>query len=159
MTADIHDAARTKIEENKFDSAISLLNKVLQDLTYTDSAKALTNMSLAYFRQGEFEQAKKYAGQALKLNRDNCLAYTLFGRSQFELSDYKNAATSLDSAVVLCKPSQFDEPHYFAALTYEKLGDKEKAIARLEEVIRLYPSGKYNRKAQSMLNQIKQVQR
>lgn len=155
-----NNLARVLIEQNKYDSAISELQKVLKDLTYGDAPKALTNMGLAHFRRGKYEEAKKYLAQALKLNRENCLAYNLYGRSQLELGDLKNAANSLDSAVVLCKASQFDEPHYFAGIAYERLGEKEKAVARLEEVVKLYPAGKYNRKAQTMLNEIsKQVQR
>lgn len=155
-----NNLARVLIEQNKYDQAIREIHIVLKDLTYTDSEKALTNLSLAYFRRGEYSEAKKYSSQALKLNRENCFAYTLYGRSQYELQDFKSAASSLDSAVVLCKPSAFDEPHYFAGLAYQKLGNLEKAIARLEEVSRLYPSGKYQQKAQSMLNQLnKQVQR
>jgi type IV pilus assembly protein PilF len=151
--------SRVLIELGQYDKAISELRTVLRDLTYSDTSKAYTNMGLAYFRRGQYTEAKKQLSLALKVNRENCLAYTLFGRSQLELGDTKNAASSLDSAVVLCQQVQFDEPHYFAGLAYNKLGDREKAIARLEEVVRLYPSGKYNRKAQDMLNSIsKQVQ-
>lgn len=151
--------ARVLIEQKKYDSAISELNKVLKDLTYNDAPKALTNLGLAYFRRGDYPKAKNFLSQALKLNRDNCLAYTLYGRSQLELNDFRNAANSLDSAVILCKSTEFDEPHYFAGIAYDRLGEKEKAIARLEEVVKLYPNGKYNHKAQTMLNEIgKQVQ-
>lgn len=152
--------SRVLIELGQYDKAISELRTVLKDLTYSDTSKAFTNMGLAYFRRGQYRDAKKYLSQALKTNRENCLAYTLFGRSQMELGDIKSAATSLDSAVVLCQPVEFDEPHYFAGIAYKRLGQREKAIARLEEVVRLYPAGKYNRKAQDMLNSIsKQVQR
>ncbi len=155
-----NNLARVLIELSQYDKAISELKVVLKDLTYVDTSKAFTNMGLAYFRRGQYTDAKKYLSQALKTNRENCLAYTLFGRSQMELGDTKAAASSLDSAVVLCQPVEFDEPHYFAGLAYNKLGEREKAIARLEEVVKLYPSGKYNRKAQEMLNSIsKQVQR
>ena len=152
--------ARVLIELGQYDKAISELKTVLKDLTYADTGKALTNLGLAHFRRGKYQEAKKHLSQALKVNRENCLAYTLFGRSQLELGEVQSAASSLDSAVVLCQPAEFDEPHYFAGLAYNKLGQREKAIARLEEVVRLYPSGKYNRKAQDMLNSIsKQVQR
>jgi Tfp pilus assembly protein PilF len=151
--------SRVLIELGQYDRAISELKTVLKDLTYSDTGKALTNLGLAHFRRGKYQDAKRYLSQALKSDRENCLAYTLFGRSQMELGDLKSAATSLDSAVVLCQPVEFDEPHYFAGLAYNKLGEREKAIARLEEVVRLYPAGKYNRKAQDMLNSIsKQVQ-
>ena len=155
-----NNLSRVLIELGQYDKAISELKIVLKDLTYTDTSKAFTNMGLAYFRRGQYGEAKKYLSQALKTNRENCLAYTLFGRSQMELGDTKAAATSLDSAVILCQPVEFDEPHYFAGLAYNKLGQREKAIARLEEVVKLYPAGRYNRKAQEMLNSIsKQVQR
>lgn len=155
-----NNLSRVLIELGQYDKAISELKIVLRDLTYADTSKAYTNMGLAYFRRGQYGEAKKNLSLALKTNRENCLAYTLFGRSQMELGDTKAAASSLDSAVILCQPVEFDEPHYFAGLAYNKLGQRDKAIARLEEVVRLYPSGKYNRKAQEMLNSIsKRVQR
>ena len=155
-----NNLARVLIELGQYDKAISELKTVMKDLTYGDISKSLTNLGLAYFKKGQYQDAKKRLSEALKANRENCLAYNLFGRSQLELGELNQAASSLDSAVVLCQPQEFDEPHYFAGLAYNKLGNREKAIARLEEVVRLYPAGKYNRKAQEMLNSInKQVQR
>lgn len=150
----LNNHARVLIEMKKYDRAVSELQKVLKDLTYSEGDKALTNLGLAYFRQGKYNEAKKYTSQAIRLNRNSCLAYTLYGRSQLELGEFNPAANSLDAAVVICKPASFDEPHYFSGLAYDKAGDKQKAIARLEEVIRLYPAGKYTRKAQAMLNLI-----
>jgi type IV pilus assembly protein PilF len=150
----LNNHARVLIEMKKYDRAIDELKKVLKDLTYSESDKAYTNFGLAYFRQGKYAETKKYTSQAIRLNRNSCYAYTLFGRSQLELGEFNSAASSLDAAVALCKAAAFDEPHYFSGLAYDKAGDKAKAIARLEEVVRLYPAGKYTRKAQAMLNLI-----
>ena len=60
-----------------------------------------------------------------------------------------------DNAVVICKPVKFDEPHYFSGLTYYKLGKTTSAIARMEEVVQLYPQGHYAKRAESMLKLMK----
>ena len=44
------------------------------------------------------------------------------------------AASILDLAVENCRPSRFEEPLFFSAMTYYSLGDKEKTKARLEDV-------------------------
>jgi type IV pilus biogenesis/stability protein PilW len=148
----LNNLARVHIEMGEYNKAISELDKVIRDLTYTYPDKAWVNLGMAYFRKGDFEDSKKKLAEALKINRKNCLAYDLFGRSQYELHEYKSATDSLDMAITLCKDSGFDEPNYYSGLAYQKLGNLAKALARMEEVTRLYPDGRYTKKAQEMLN-------
>lgn len=150
-----NNRARTLIELTRYDLAIKDLKIVLNDLTYADPSKAWVNLGLAYFRSGDFTNAKEKFAQAMKIDRNNCLAHTLFGRSQLELSQFSEAAQSLDRAIIICKPVRYDEPYYFSGLSYYKLGKTSSAIARMEEVIHLYPEGRYASKAESLLKLMK----
>jgi type IV pilus assembly protein PilF len=142
---------RVLIELGRHEEAIRQLEKVVEDLTYPDPAKAWINIGLARFRKGDFSAARNDFAQALKVKRDHCVGQTLYGRSLFELQQYEVAAQALDNAVLICRESQFDEPYYFSGLTYYKLGRISSAIARMEEVVRLYPNGNYAPKAESLL--------
>jgi type IV pilus assembly protein PilF len=146
---------RVLIEIGQYDEAIVQLNKVLEDLTYSEPAKAHVNLGLAHFRQGDFKAAKASFTQALKLDRENCLAYSYYGRTLFELNEFKNAANALDNAVIVCKDATMDEPQYFSGLAYYKLGKTSAAVARMEELMKLYPTGRYAKKAESLLKLMK----
>lgn len=143
--------ARTLIELTRYDQAIQEASLVTADLTYEDPVKAWVNLGLAHFRKGDFAAAKEKLAEAIRLNRNHCLGQTLYGRTLLELTQYQSAARALDNAIVICKPTKFDEPHYYSGLSYYKLGKTSTAIARMEEVIQLYPSGQYAGKAQSLL--------
>ena len=147
--------ARVLIEEGHYEDAIRELRLVLADLTYQSPDRAWTNMGLAYFRRGDFGQARAKFAEAIEINRGNCLAHTLYGRSLLEMGEFLSATESLDRAIQICKDSEFDEPHYFSGLGYLKLGDVGRGLARLEEAVKLFPHGKYAQRAKSMLQQIR----
>ena len=147
--------ARVLIEEGKYEDALRQLRLVLADLTFNAPDRAWTNMGLVYFRRGDFGQARAKFAEALRLNRENCLAQTLYGRSLLEMGEFQSATESLDNAIKICKGTEFDEPHYFSGLGYLKLGDTGRGLARLEEAVKLFPYGKHAQRAKSMLQQIK----
>lgn len=147
--------ARVLIEQARHDEALKELKVVLDDLTYPDPAKAWVNVGLAHFNKGDFARAKEAFATAIQINRNHCLGQTFYGRSLLELGDLETAAQALDNAVVICRPSKFDEPHYYSGLAYYKLGKTSAAIARMEEVMKLYPQGRFAKKAESMLKLMK----
>ncbi len=150
----LNNLARVHIEMLQYDRAIHELETVLKDLTYSSAEKAWVNLGLAYFHKGEFQIAKNRLAEALKLNRQHCLAHTLYGRSELELEDFNKASVDLDKAIVFCKQSHFDEPHYYSGIAYFRLGNKEKGIARMEEVIKFYPNGKFAARAKNMIDEM-----
>jgi type IV pilus biogenesis/stability protein PilW len=145
-----NNLGRVDIELGLYEDAARELHQVLNDLTYPSPEKAWVNLGLAYFSQREYTQAENSLHKALEIDRKNCLAYNYFGRSQFEMGHYEDAAKTLDQASKLCQAARFDEPHYYSALTYYKMGQKEQARARIDELLTLYPHGKYNEKATAM---------
>jgi type IV pilus assembly protein PilF len=150
----LNNLARVHIEMQQYNRAIHELETVLSDLTYSSAEKAWVNLGLAHFQKGEFQIAKNRLAEAIKINRSHCLAHTLYGRSELELEEFNKAAADLDKAVIFCKQSHFDEPHYFSGISYFRLGNKEKGMARMEEVIKFYPNGKYAPRAKNMIDEM-----
>lgn len=150
-----NNLARILIERAKYPEAIKELQAVINDLTYPNPEKPLTNLGIAYFSMGQYEKAKENFAKAIDYKRDDCQAQSYFGRCLYEMKDYKRALESLDRAVGFCMRSQYDEPHYYSALTLYQLGQSNKAITRFEEIIKLYPNGSYVEKSRSMLETIK----
>jgi type IV pilus assembly protein PilF len=159
LQADFSEArnnlGRVLSDEGKFAEAVVELKKVIADLTYINPERAFTNLGMTQFKMGQFDEAKKSLAKALDIQRENCLAQSYFGRCFYELKDYKRATETLDRAVGYCQRILFDEPHYYSALSYYQLGKSAKAQARLEELIKLYPDGRYSDKAKSMLETIR----
>jgi type IV pilus assembly protein PilF len=146
---------RVYMEQKKYDEAIRILHVATQDLTYPNPEKAWTQLGMAQFSKGDFNSAKKSLAEAIKINRQNCTAFSFFGRSLYELHDYSGAAEQLDRAIQVCLGSDFDDPYYFSGLSYYKLGEKEKATARFEQIKEKFPESKYSANAQSLLKVMK----
>lgn len=159
LKSDYSDArnnlGRLLLEKGNTKEAIKEFNLVIQDLKYQFPERPLINIGITYFRMEDYATAKKYLLQAIEYQRENCLAQSYLGRVFHEQKQYKQATGQLDKAVAFCKKSQFDEPLYYSALSYFQMGEKQKSEARLEEIIRMYPQGKYVDKARSTLELMK----
>lgn len=150
-----NNLGRTLIERGQYKSAITELKLAAKDLQYVEPDKVYSNLGLAYFNLSDFNQAEKNFLESLKVRRKNCLALAYYGRSLYELSSFDKAAEALDQAIESCKVMKFEDPYYFSALSYMKGGQREQAVARLEEGLAAYPQGQYAAKARSMLELLK----
>lgn len=150
-----NNLSRVLIERGKYNEAATAAQIVIDDLTYQNPEKPQINLGIARFKMNQFDSARMAFLKAIDFSRDNCLANSYYGRSLFELKDYKKATDALDRAVGFCQRAQFDEPHYYSALAYFEVGQKSKSVARFEEMIKLYPRGKYIDKAKEMLETIR----
>jgi len=153
-----NNLGRVLIEAGKFQEAEKELQLVIDDLTYPSVDKAYVNMGLAQFNQKNYTGSRQNFLNAMNVARDNCVANAYYGRTFFEEKDYNKAAPALDNAIGFCQRALFDEPHYYSALTYYRLGDKEKAMARFSEIVKLYPEGKYREKSKAMLDMLRKAQ-
>lgn len=154
-TEAMNNLGRTYIDMNDFVSAQQILNKASNDLTYPSKDKIWLNLGLSYFNQNNFKQSQNYFLKAIAANRENCLAYNYYGRSQIELEKYDKAVKAMDQAIYHCRVKGFDEPHYYGAISLFRLGYKSKAIARLQEGRKLYPDGPNKQKMEEMINLMK----
>jgi type IV pilus assembly protein PilF len=149
-----NNLSRVLIDLGKYDKAIIEATRVTKDLTYLYPEKPLINLGVAYFNLEKFKDAEKNLLAAIEISRDNCIAHSYYGRSLYERKEYRKAAEALDRAVGFCQKLQFDEPHYYGALSYFHLGEIKKSVSRLEEVTKIYTDGRYKEKASSMLETI-----
>lgn len=150
-----NNLVRVFIETKDFKSAQQELLLVKKDLTYSALDKVFINEGLLYFDQKQYSRALTPFEKAISYGRDNCAAHHLYGRSLFELKKYNEAALALDKAVIFCQKVGSEEPHYLSALAYYRSGDKRKAAVRFDEIVKLYPDGKYFEKSQSLLEIVK----
>jgi len=153
-----NNIGRLYIELKNYPKADEELKKVLDDLTYNGVAKAQINWGLSKFYQKQYTEALQAFSQAIQQENDNCLAHTMLGRTYFENNNNESAVLALDKAIGFCQKALFDEPHYYSALSYYRLGDKPRSISRFKEVVKLYPNGKYNEKSRAMLDLIQKVE-
>ena len=135
-----NNLARVYLEVGRYADAEKMLIIVTNDLTYPSQERAYINLGLNFFNQKKFDQAKDNFQKAITAQPDNCFAHTYFGRSYFELKNYDASILALDKAIEFCQKLLIDEPHYYSALSYYRLGEKEKSIIRFQEVIKLYPN-------------------
>jgi type IV pilus assembly protein PilF len=145
-----NNLGRVYIELTRYDDAITVLNQVTRDLTYPSPEKAFVNLGLAYMKKGELNAALTTFKKSLEANNRFCPAYNYMGQTHFQQQKYQDAIDDFETALKLCN-GNYDEAHYWSALSYYKAGQREKAQARLEEVIKLYPDSEYAPKAKSML--------
>ena len=150
-----NNLGRTLIERGQFKAAIVELNIAAKDLLYVEPDKIYSNLGLAYFQMADYSQAEKKFLESLKLRRKNCFVQSYYGRSLYELSAFDKAAEVLDQAIETCKSMNFEDPYYFSALSYMKTGQREQAVARLEEGLATFPQGQFAAKARSMLEILK----
>lgn len=146
-----NNLSKVLIERGQYNEALKEAKKVMEDLTYSFPEKPLINSGIAEFKLGQFSKSRETFLRAIEIQRDNCLAHSYYGRSLYELRDYKKASEALDKAVGFCQRSQFDEPVYYGALSYYQLGDRVKSESRFEQILKMYPNGQYSDKAKSML--------
>jgi len=150
-----NNLARVYIEVKQYSKAEQLLNEVVSDLTYGNLAGAYMNYGLMRFAQNRFADAKTLFRKVLEWNREDCYGQVYYGRSFLELGQTKDAADQLDKATPFCLVDKIDEAHYYSAIAHYRSGNKDKALARFNETIKLFPQGTNLKNAEKMILMIK----
>jgi type IV pilus assembly protein PilF len=150
-----NNLGRLYVDVGLYKKAISVLEPATNDLTYEQPEKTWSNLGLAFFMSGNYSKAKESFQKSLRDRKDSCFTMNYYGRSLFELKNYRPAAESLDRAVKLCEKDEFEEPHFYSGLSYFKLGEVDLARARLNAMIQLFPKGRLSKQAKDMLETIK----
>ena len=149
-----NNLGRVYIEIARYDDAVRELLPVTKDLTYPTPEKAYVNLGLANLKKGDVATAQTMFKKSIEANSRFCPGYNYYGQSLFQQQKYESAIDAFDSALRLCD-GNYDEAHYYSALCYFKIGEKEKAEARFQEVIKLYPESEYAAKSKAMLKIIR----
>ncbi len=146
-----NNLARVWIDQKRLREAIELLHEVEGDLTYTAPEKTFSNLGMAHFESGQFKEAERYLLKSLSMRRESCTTSHYYGRTLYALKRIPEAAKTLDQAVEFCRNSKFEEPLLYSAMSYYAVGDKERARARLNELLKNYPQSPFVAKAKGML--------
>ncbi len=150
-----NNLGRLVMQVGRLDEAVSLFQASVEDLTFSRPGDSLLNLGEALYRKRDFKGARTYLEQAAQVDRESCPAHFLYGRSLYELGEFSLAARTLDAAIRLCPSMESEDPHFYSALSYAKIGQRTQAIARLEEMMSMYPGGRHQSEAQKMLDLLK----
>lgn len=147
--------ARLLIELNRPREALPLLKEASTDLRFQQTAEALSSLALAHHRLGDFQQSNAVLSQLFLTSRANCDQQVLWGRNLIELKRFSEAATALDQALATCEGSKMEEPHYLSGVAHFRQGRVTTAVARMQEVVRLYPQSPFAGRARDFLKSIR----
>ncbi len=150
-----NNLGRVYIDMKDYEAARTHLLAAANDLTYAAKDKVWLNLGLSYFFQNQYDKSEGYFLKSISLNRKNCLAYNYYGRVLIEKELFQKAAQALDQAIYQCRKRGFDEPHYYSAIAFFRLGYKQKAIARLQEGVKRFPNGPNRSKIDEMMKLMK----
>ncbi|NQY99657.1 MAG: tetratricopeptide repeat protein [Bdellovibrionales bacterium] len=148
-----NNLGRVYVELKQYETAIQILEKAQEDLVYPFPAKILTNLGYAYLEYGRLLKAQQLLKQAVDLNRSSCLATNLWAKTYYKQANFYQAAIGFDQAIQVCKPSAFAEPQYLSGVSYFKVGRREMARTRFQELLKEYPVGPFHGDASKMLSQ------
>jgi tetratricopeptide (TPR) repeat protein len=91
--------------------------------------------ALTHARPLDHDSAWKAIEQALKLNPDDVFVQSLAGKIAYERKDYPDALQHLQTALRLWP--DMVEAHQALSAVYRALGEKDKSIAELKEIVRI----------------------
>ncbi len=149
-----NNLGRVFIDSGKYDQAQVELQRVEKDLTYPAPEKVQANLGLLFIKKNDLKLAKLHLLKAIQINKDFCSGYDYYGQALFRSNDFENAANIFDRAIKICNKLP-EEVQYYSALSYYKLGESDKAIARFEELSLEHTGSEYAQKSEAMLKIIK----
>lgn len=150
-----NNLARVYTEIGQYRKAEPFLKEALKDLTFPGYASVYANYGILEFKQKKYSAAKVYLKKSLESDRENCITHVYLGRSFLELKELSLATDQLEKAISFCRPVTIDEAHYYAALAFYRNNQRDRAMARFEELVKLFPMGLHYDKAKQMLALIK----
>ncbi|MBC7421005.1 MAG: tetratricopeptide repeat protein [Bdellovibrio sp.] len=146
-----NNLARVYIETSQNRQAEVLLKEVLTDLTYVDFPRAQANYGILEFNRKNYKTAISYFKRSIERDRENCFTNVYLGRSYLELKETLLAVSQLEKSIAFCQPLEIEDAHYFSAIALYRNNQKDRAIFRFEELLKLFPSSKYVDRTQKML--------
>lgn len=150
-----NNLARVFIEIGQYKKAEPYLIEAMQDLTFSDYAAVYANYGILEFKRKNYSAAKTKLKKSLESDRENCITHVYLGRSYLELKELVLATDQLEKAISFCRPVAIDEAHYYAALAFFRSNQRDRAMVRFEELIKIFPNGQNAEKAKQMLALIK----
>lgn len=105
--------------------------------TEPDNLAAMNNMANTCKDTFEFKEAEQYYEKILKINPKYIMAITNFANLKFQLNKHDDAINLYNKALEIDDKSE--NIHYNIGLTYQSLGNFEKAKYHFNEMIKINP--------------------
>ena len=121
--------AKVYLRMGKPSAAMKELKRAEKDLTYPGYFKLAGLKGEAWFHLKQWAKAKKLLSEATRQTggKSHCFVFTLLGRTEFQLKNYKASVKFLNKAssfcqrqTPVCEKKKFPE-QYFLARSYNKL--------------------------------------
>lgn len=137
------------IDGGRYEDAVSAFSKALENVYYSTSERALTNMGWALYKLGRLGEAKKKLTEAVDLAPTFALAHKNLGLVLADMGDHRGAVTQFDHTLRLYVLDQ--ETHFARGTSLLKLGDRVGAKGSFEEAFRLGPSTELGKSAKTYI--------
>jgi type IV pilus biogenesis/stability protein PilW len=141
------------LKMQRYDDAIKQFEKAAGNILYDTPEFAYTNMGWAYYKKGDFIQAKKYYEESIKMEQRYSLAYYNLGLLYSDLEKYDDAVKEFKRAIKFS--SNYLDAWYNMALAYFKTKETEKAIEAFSKVIEISPDSKQAENSNGYLELLK----
>lgn len=143
------------LETNRLSKAEALIKEAAEDLSYPAYQRTFSNYGILEFKKKNYAQAAVYFKKSLQKDRENCNTLTYLGRALTENGELAEALPQLDKAMTFCSQADSDEGHFYSAIALYRNNQPDLALARFEEVIKLFPDGKNVEKSRKMIEFIR----
>ena len=152
---------RSLIEVGKWNQGLKELQKAKEDLTYRYSENIHAHMGLVYYKQKNFSLAEKHLNVARTIKKEGCFTALYHAKSLYFQDQFQKALAILEPSKLwceknlpLCSSPSFDS-YFFAALAYNKLGQKQKAFLNLQIFLNKAKNSEYLNEAKKQMNLLK----
>lgn len=132
------ERAEKLLKDKEYSEAITLLRKIVS--TDQKDFEAWTELGTAYFLIKDSKESEKAYLQAVELEPTFILALLDLGKLRLEQKNFEGAIEILTKAAAVPPPSA--EVNYFLGEAYLNLKKGSKAVAYMNEAIRIDPLGK-----------------
>ena len=145
---------RSLIETGQTKEGLTVLKTAKADLTYRHVERIHIHMGMAYYKKQNFRQAEKHFNVARTIQKEECVMALYHAQSLYFLKQYQKALAILEPSkqwcqqkLPLCAKPSFDS-YFFSALSYDKIGNRKKAIQNLNTFFSKAQKSEHLKKAQ-----------
>lgn len=141
------------LDHSRYDEAVTAFQKALENVYYSTSERALTNMGWAFYKMGKLDEAYKRLKEATEIAPTFALSHKNLGLVLADMGDNAGAVVEFDKTLRIFVLDQ--ETHFAKGASLLKLGDRVKAKAAFEEAWKLGPNTEIGKSAKNYIEIMK----
>ena len=129
---------RSLIETGKWEKGLAELKKAKEDLTYRYGENIHIHIGMAYYKRKDFAQAERNFSVVRVVRKKDCFTSLYHAKSLYFQGYFQKALDILEPSktwcekdIPVCSSPSFDS-YFFAAVIYNKRGQRQKAIFNLQ---------------------------